>query len=643
MSPGTGMSPRLVTKQGPLKGSVYGLDGEDFSVGRNPANRLSIGDASLSRQHCVITSREGQFVIKDLDSRNGTFVNGVPARERVLVPGDEIQIGNSLFLYLIEEDETITTQAVRLDERNLLTGATVVLRNEDSRYLQPDKISTGPLPAARVSKDLRALLKISTALNSTHKLEMLERQLMECMFDVVPAARGAILLLGENPEEFGSAYSWDKAAGPVDPFPVSGTVVRRVLGEKIGVLSTDVMEDVSLGGSKSLLAAETHSLIAVPLMIFERLMGLIYVDTNEPKNKLDSDHLELMTAIAAISAVSLDNARQMEQLESENRRLREEINIQHSMVGESAPMRAVYRFISRVAPTDSTVLITGESGTGKELVARAIHRNSTRAGKPFVAINCAALTETLLESELFGHERGAFTGAVAQKRGKLEVAEGGTVFLDEMGDLALTLQVKLLRVLQEREFERVGGTRPIHIDIRLIAATNRDLAENAKTGAFRQDLYYRLNVVSIEMPPLRERKDDIPLLASYFAARSVERTKRQVRGISPEARACLTNYDWPGNVRELENAIERAVVLGSSEFILPEDLPEAMLEIDRPEGVGIARYHEALATAKKQVILRAIEQTGSYTEAAKLLGVHPNYLHRLIRNLNLKSLVKGMD
>jgi len=373
------------------------------------------------------------------------------------------------------------------------------------------------------------------------------------------------------------------------------------------------------------------------------LMGLIYVDTNEPKNKLDSDHLELMTAIAAISAVSLDNARQMEQLENENRRLREGINIQHSMVGESAPMRTVYRFISRVAPTDSTVLITGESGTGKELVARAIHRNSTRAGKPFVAINCAALTETLLESELFGHERGAFTGAVAQKRGKLEVADGGTVFLDEMGDLALSLQVKLLRVLQEREFERVGGTRPIHIDVRVIAATNRNLAENSKTGAFRQDLYYRLNVVSIEMPPLRDRKDDIPLLASYFAARSAERTKRQVRGISPEARACLTNYDWPGNVRELENAIERAVVLGSSEFILPEDLPEAMLEIDCPEGGSIAQYHEAVAAAKKQVILRAMEQTGSYTEAAKQLGVHPNYLHRLIRNLNLKSLVKGVD
>src|SRR5438552_5340494 len=341
------MNPRLVTKQGPLKGSVYGLDGEDFSVGRNPANRLSIGDASLSRQHCVITSRDGQSVIKDLESRNGTFVNGVPARERVLAPGDEIQIGNSLFLYLTEEeDETVTTPAVRLDERNLLTGATVVLRNEDSRYLQPDKISTAPLPVARVSRDLRALLKISTALNSTHKLEMLERQLMENMFDVIPVARGAILLLGENPEEFGSVYSWDKT-GPVDPFPVSGTVVRRVLGEKIGVLSTDVMEDVSLGASKSLIAAETHSLIAVPLMIFERLMGLIYVDTDEPKNKLDSDHLELMTAIAAISAVSLDNARQMEQLENENRRLREEINIQHSMVGESAPMRAVYRFISR--------------------------------------------------------------------------------------------------------------------------------------------------------------------------------------------------------------------------------------------------------------------------------------------------------
>ncbi len=636
------MNHRLVARDGPLKGSVFGLDGGEFSVGRNPSNRLAVGDPSLSRHHCVIARRGEQFEIRDLDSRNGTFVNGVPVHERTLTAGDEIQIGNSLFLFLSEDAQTAPSPAVRLDERSVLTGSTVILRSQDSRYLQPDNVATAPFPALRVARDLKALLKLSTAINSVRRLETLERQLMECIFDVVPAARGAILLTGDNPDEFNSVFSWDRETGAVAPFPVSGTVVRKVLEEKVGVLSTDVMEDAALGTSKSLLAAETRSLLAVPLTVFERMLGLIYLDTGSPTAKLDQDHLELMTAVAAISAVALENARHVERLEDENQRLKAEINIEHNMVVESPPMRTVYRFVSRVAASDSTVLITGESGTGKELVARAIHRNSPRAQKPFVAINCAALTETLLESELFGHEKGAFTGALQQKRGKLEVADGGTVFLDEMGELAPSLQAKLLRALQEREFERVGGTRAVHIDVRVIAATNRDLAESVKAGAFRQDLYYRLNVVSIEMPPLRERREDIPLLASYFAARAGERSKRHVLGVSPEARACLINYEWPGNVRELENAIERAVVLGSSDFILPEDLPEAVLETVQPAGVNIAQYHEAVAQAKKQVILRAVEQAGgSYTEAAKLLGVHPNYLHRLIRNMNLKSVLKG--
>ncbi|HXI40817.1 MAG TPA: sigma 54-interacting transcriptional regulator [Bryobacteraceae bacterium] len=636
------MNHRLVARDGPLKGSVFPLDGGEFSVGRNPSNRLAVSDPSLSRQHCVIARRGEQFEIRDLDSRNGTFVNGVPVHERRLTAGDEIQIGNSLFLFLSEDTQTAPNPAVRLDERSVLTGSTVILRSEDSRYLQPDNVATAPFPALRVARDLKALLKLSTAINSVRRLETLERQLMECIFEVVPASRGAILLTGDNPDEFSSVFSWDRESGAIAPFPVSGTVVRKVLEEKVGVLSTDVMEDAALGGSKSLLAAETRSLLAVPLNVFERMLGLIYLDTGSPTAKLDQDHLELMTAVAAISAVALENARHVERLEDENQRLKAEINIEHNMVGESQPMRTVYRFVSRVAASDSTVLITGESGTGKELVARAIHRNSPRVQKPFVAINCAALTETLLESELFGHEKGAFTGALQQKRGKLEVADGGTVFLDEMGELAPSLQAKLLRALQEREFERVGGTRAVHIDVRVIAATNRDLAESVKAGTFRQDLYYRLNVVSIEMPPLRERREDIPLLASYFAARAGERSKRRILGVSPEARACLVNYEWPGNVRELENAVERAVVLGSSDFILPEDLPEAVLETVQPAGVNIAQYHEAVSQAKKQVILRAVEQAGgSYTEAAKLLGVHPNYLHRLIRNMNLKSVLKG--
>jgi transcriptional regulator with GAF, ATPase, and Fis domain len=275
------------------------------------------------------------------------------------------------------------------------------------------------------------------------------------------------------------------------------------------------------------------------------------------------------------------------------------------------------------------------------LVARAIHRNSPRAARPFVAINCAAITETLLESELFGYERGAFTGAVGQKNGKLEVADGGTVLLDEISELPLALQPKLLRVLQEREFDRVGATRPTKVDIRVIAATNVDLDEAVTVGRFRSDLYYRLNVVSLTVPPLRDHREDIPALATYFVAKYREKIGRRIVGIAPEAEALMMQYDWPGNVRELENAIERALVLGSTDVILPEDLPDAVLESAQPQGVTLTRYHEAIRRAKQDLIVKAVEQAGgNYVEAAKLLGLNPTYLHRLIRIMDLKATLK---
>jgi Nif-specific regulatory protein len=271
-------------------------------------------------------------------------------------------------------------------------------------------------------------------------------------------------------------------------------------------------------------------------------------------------------------------------------------------------------------------------------VARAIHRKSPRSAERFVALNCAAITETLLESEMFGHEKGAFTGAVAQKKGKIELADGGTLFLDEIGELSPNLQAKLLRVLQEREFERVGGAQPIKVDIRLLAATNQDLERAMKEGRFRPDLYYRLNVISIVLAPLHDRRDDIPLLANYFAAKYCERSNRPVMEISPEARAYLVNYDWPGNVRELANAMERAVVLGTGDVIRPEHLPEDLLGIEIPK---MTRFHEVVKETKRDVILKAIKQAnGSYTEAAKALGLQPTYLHRLVRNLNLKATIR---
>jgi len=418
-------------------------------------------------------------------------------------------------------------------------------------------------------------------------------------------------------------------------------VARQVLEQGIAMLGTDVPNSDNLREVESLAASQVRSLLCVPLMVFQRVIGCIYLDSNNFGSRLNEDHLQLVAAIAGISAIALENARRLQWLEQENDRLTVEASQERSLVGESAHMKEIYQFLKRVARTDSTVLIEGESGTGKELAARALHRNSPRASKPFVAINCAAIPETLLESDLFGHERGAFTGAIGLKKGRLELADSGVVFLDEIGELAPALQVKLLRVLQEREFERVGGTHPIKVDIRLIAATNCNLEQAVRNGAFRKDLYYRLAVLKVTMPTLRERREDIPMLARHFVQKHAKRCKVKPRPISREALSCLVNYDWPGNVRELENAIERALVLGSSDMVLPEDLPESLLERTPSPEMTEAKYHAAVKELKKQLIRDAVEQTqGSYADAARILGVHPNYLHRLIRNLELKETLR---
>src|SRR6202043_3742351 len=398
------------------------------------------------------------------------------------------------------------------------------------------------------------------------------------IFEVVPAGRGAILLADREGHEFNSTFARMRQAGQAQLVKVSRTVARQVLEQGIAMLGSDVPSSNELREVESLAASQVRSLLCVPLTVFQRVIGCIYLDSDSLSNRLNEEHLQLVTAIAGISAVALENARRLQWLEQENERLTVEISQERSLVGEGAQMKEIYQFLKRVAPTDSTVLIEGESGTGKELAARALHRNSPRADKPFVAINCAAIPETLLESDLFGHERGAFTGAASLKKGRLEVADEGVVFLDEVGELAPMLQVKLLRVLQEREFERVGGTHPIKVDIRLIAATNRDLNEAVRTGTFRQDLYYRLAVARLTMPPLREHKEDIPMLTRHFVQKYAKRCKVKARPVSREAMACLMNHDWPGNVRELENAIERAMVMGSSDTVQLEDLPESLLE-----------------------------------------------------------------
>jgi Nif-specific regulatory protein len=627
---------RLEAVSGPLKGKVFSLAAGELSIGRDPSNEISLLDSLVSRRHCIIRKEAEAFRLLDLESRNNTFVSGVPIRERVLVPGDQIRVGNSVLVFQGPGGVSSTDASFQLDASPAPGAATVILRKEDALYLQPRRPDS--LPAtARTVRDLNVLLDFSRTLNSVRGLAALQEKVLEAVLEAVPADQAAILLTEDGVDGFSSIVGRDRRLGANQPIRASQTILNRVLKESLAVLSSDVQRDDSYREAESLLERRVHSVLAVPLEVRGKVLGVMYLEASSPGSRFDSDLLQVATTLGNITALAIENARHLERLDGENRRLHEELNIHHSMVGESKAMREVYEFVSRVAGRDSTVLISGESGTGKELVARAVHMNSPRVDKPFVAINCAAITETLLESELFGHERGAFTGAVAQKKGKLEVAEGGTVFLDEIGELALAMQAKLLRVLQEREFERVGGTRPIKLDVRLIAATNRDLKEASRTGTFRSDLYYRLNVVSLQMPALRERREDIPLLAAFFAAQHSEKVKRRVAGISPEAQACLTRYDWPGNVRELENAIERAVVLGSTEVILAEDLPDSILEETAASGQPVNALAEGIREAKKVLIERAIEQAnGNYTEAAKILGVHANHLFRLIRTLNLK-------
>jgi Nif-specific regulatory protein len=634
-APGTGA--RLEAISGPLKGKLFSLIKDEVCIGRDPSNEISLLDSLVSRRHCLIRKESDGFRLLDLESRNNTFVSGVPVRERVLVPGDQIRVGNSVLIFQGPNSETSQGNiALQLDAEPVPGAATVILRKEDAVYLQPPRPDALPATAKTV-RDLNVLLDFSRMLNSVRGLAALQEKVLEAVLAIVPADQAAILLMEDGVGGFTSVVGRHRRLGANQPIRASQTILNRVVEENLAILSNDVQSDDAYREAESLIARRVHSVLAVPLSLQEKVVGVLYLEATSPGARFDADLLQLVTTLGNITALALENARHLDKLGGENRRLHEELNIHHSMVGESKAMHDVYAFVSRVAGRDSTVLISGESGTGKELVARAVHMNSPRAEKPFVAINCAAITETLLESELFGHERGAFTGAVSQKKGKLEIAEGGTVFLDEIGELAVAMQAKLLRVLQEREFERVGGTRPIKLDVRLIAATNRDLKEASRTGAFRPDLYYRLNVVSLHMPALRERREDIPLLAAFFASHYGEKVKRRVAGISPEARACMMGYEWPGNVRELENAIERAVVLGSTELILPEDLPDSILEETAASGEPVSALHEGIREAKKTLIERAIDQAnGNYTEAARLLGVHPNHLFRLIRTLNLK-------
>ena len=633
------MATKLLAISGPLRKSEFPL-GPEVTMGRDAGNVILIEDPAVSPHHCRIALQDGRLILIDLDSHAGTFVNGIPVKQRELKSGDEVAIGDSVFLFEAGEPRGAEPSPVQTCESEASDVKELEFHSNELLSLDADSLAALPQPA-RMARNLNALLQICKAIGSLRDEESLPWVLLGMIFDVIPAERGAIRLLEEGSHDVRSQVAWDRMSGPGHPVHIDDGIVLQVIEERIPLLDSGVAGQKFSDSHEKDDKRSQGALLCVPMICKDRPIGLIYLESSNSTTVFTENDLQLLTAIAGLGVIGIENARQIERLGSENQRLRAAVGLTHDMVGNSARMREVYQFIERVAPSDSTVLICGESGTGKELAACAIHKNSPRINQPYVALNCAALTETLLESELFGHEKGAFTSAFSQKKGFLEVAEGGTIFLDEIGELSLILQAKLLRVLQEREFVRVGGTRPIKINVRFLAATNKDLQKCVREEKFRADLFHRLNVIAITIPALREHPEDIPALAEHFSVRHARNCNRNVSGISDEALACLAQYDWPGNIRELENAMERAVVIGSSDRLLAEDLPETILESAKDGGAAPAKYHDAIRNLKKQLILGALDQGGgSVTEAAKLLGVHANYLHRLMRNFALRSTMR---
>jgi transcriptional regulator with GAF, ATPase, and Fis domain len=611
-------NPRLVAISGLSKGAVWAANDGPLSMGRDASNRMEVKDAAVSRKHCSVSEvSSGVFEIADLDSHNGTSVNGTKVSRTAIQHGDRIRIGSSEYVFLTGPD----------DEAGL--GSFPSYETNPELKTMPLGRSGQPSDASglgRMARDLSAFFKMTNVINSTRDVQAMQRELLALISEVIPATQGAIVLQPNRNDEPRPPCTWNRNGLPQQEMVIREELVQRATWERCAVFTAATAE-----------AASPEQVLCVPLVGVERILGVIYLSSPASSPAFNEEQAYFLSSVSRVAAVTLENLSKLESLRAENQRLRVDVRTANTLIGDSRPMLRVGEFIARVSKGDSTVLIRGESGTGKELVARAIHANSSRPDKPFVAINCAAIPEALLESELFGHEKGAFTGAIAVRKGKLEAAEDGTLFLDEIGEMAPLLQSKLLRVLQQREFERLGGNRLLPFNARIVAATNKNLEQAIKTGEFRQDLYYRLNVVSVASPPLREHRDDIPLLALHFASKYAAKCKRSFKGIDAEARSLLMHYSWPGNVRELENAIEHAIVMGLTDEILPEDLPNALLEEQSP-GLEAARYHNTLNQTKKQLVLTALEEAGgSPVEAARLLGIHPKYLHRLIRNLNLKS------
>ncbi len=469
-----------------------------------------------------------------------------------------------------------------------------------------------------------ALYRISQKINSIQEIDPLLESIMDIAVETLSAERGFLVLVGKDNElsiRTARNITQDQAQ---DLTGISTSIVQQVVNEKKPVLTVDAQTDPRFQGAQSVIFQKILSAVCVPFHLKGAVLGVIYLDSRLDRSRFTQDSLYFLSAFANNAAIAIENARLMSQLREENIQLRQEVQDRYrfsEIIGNSPAMQEVFVLLNKIVGSDISTMLEGESGTGKELVAKALHYNGPRRDKPFIAQFCGNLSESLLESELFGHRRGSFTGAIRDKKGLFEVADGGTFFLDEIADIPPLIQAKLLRVLQDGEIRRVGDTEIRHVDVRLISASNKNLEKQVEEGNFREDLFYRLNVLTIEMPPLRDREGDISLLVRHFLEMFSIRSGTVPKKITQAAMKALDNYNWPGNVRELENTLERAVVLS-------QDGPITLESLIIPRARELAGGRRTLKEHEKEIVLRALEEAnGNKTKTADALGVSLRWLH----------------
>jgi transcriptional regulator with GAF, ATPase, and Fis domain len=576
------------------KPRIFPIYKKIVSVGRAGGNDVAVDDDSLADYHAQVIFDGREFNFSEVDARGEMLLNGKKKRRGKLVHGDRLSLGNVDLVFSLYDEVVVAAQS---DASTELTG-------------------------------LRKLYDFSQRLMDLRSVPDLLGSLMDAVIEVTNADKGFLILVDADGPRVAVARNLKHENLTDAVRQLSDSIIKRVIESRKPLIVSDALHDEQWSGSESVMNLKLCSVMCAPLMSQGELLGILYVGNDNVVNLFEERSLDVLTIFAGQASLILQNALLLDSLKADFNNLKQKLEMSRfgDIIGSSPTMLEVFRTVEKVANTDISVLITGETGTGKELIARALHDRSTRASKAFIVVNCGAIPENLIESELFGHVRGAFTGAIATRAGKFQLADGGTLFLDEVGELPLPLQVKLLRALQEKVVLKVGDTKPERVDIRVVAATNRELENEMRAGNFREDLFYRLNVINIHLPALRARGDDILVLAKYLLQKYATEMGGKVKGFTPNALIAIRKYDWPGNVRQLENRVKKAIVMCDKTLIGVEDLD--ML----PEAIApITTLTQAREDFQRRYILEVLERNnGNRTKTARDLGVDPRTIFRYL-------------